>query len=886
MNIIKKISSNHKLQILVCCSVSFLIHALVMNQFISWFSTDTDGYWLHAATFLGKDWSGVARNMDYYYSWGYSLLLTIPMMLTDVPSRLCKLAVLMNAGLCALVVPIGYDIVRKLSHKASHREALLGAFVVSVYSTYILECAVSLSECLIYFLSFFVFWCLVNMNHSAKLKWAVFSGLAVGYLYIVHNRNLSIVIAFLLLAVIYGFWEKEVKKPLIMTGTVVVMWIWKLYVDNWLTVRETTAGIYTKNTYGAIADRYTKKLSFYQIISVLENIIGETWYTYIGTMLIGGLGIFYIIKQIFKYKKHKNILNAKLYLYALFSWLFSIGVSALFNAKGQVSYDGRIDKLIYGRYMENTVGILILFGFIYIIELCRNKEKKKLFWMILVMAVSGALLNFVTWLFSWNCNPRRCNWFSVVAVLIPFQKEDMKVSIVMASVILGIIGILVIICLANKRKMVIFLGYMIMSVTFIGIGYNVTSCLSKLYAEGKSIVNNPSYNEYFNDICNYIRSNNIEKLYVYTADGYEAFSYQFFNQDKVVSGITKRAELDSVDAGQPVLMKLADIPGDLSYEIAYSNGLYGICYVNTKSPQQEALDKISPKYDLDLDAVVVDLDTVEEEYSFLYVSDNQANFDSRQNLGWFGSASDRVFTDESGISAADNFDHFISFANEEDMDAVLFGGDIIDFASQQNLRTLSRKIGSLNVPYLYTYGNHDSYVPWENRFDDDNEQFLSLFQNKDCEFQCMELEGINIVSVRNYQKDGTANVSSHALQQMKQVCQEGKPVILMLHVPVYTEQSQGLNEVAAGGNGEVFRSYEAGKFGTVYQSRLMGYDCGYDLTEETKEFLDLIYNDDSPICLVLSGHLHESWSGYITDTKKEYVVDGAFKNKGIVLTVK
>ena len=63
--------------------VSFFIHIAVINHFVGWICTDTAGYWLHAATFTGYDWSEVAKTTSMYYSWGYSLWLMIPFLIAS-----------------------------------------------------------------------------------------------------------------------------------------------------------------------------------------------------------------------------------------------------------------------------------------------------------------------------------------------------------------------------------------------------------------------------------------------------------------------------------------------------------------------------------------------------------------------------------------------------------------------------------------------------------------------------------------------------------------------------------------------------------------------------------------------------------------------------------
>ena len=56
---------------------------------------DEYGYWASAAFFAGKDWSEVTANSNYY-SYGYSLLLSIFMRLFDSPEMMVKGAVVLN----------------------------------------------------------------------------------------------------------------------------------------------------------------------------------------------------------------------------------------------------------------------------------------------------------------------------------------------------------------------------------------------------------------------------------------------------------------------------------------------------------------------------------------------------------------------------------------------------------------------------------------------------------------------------------------------------------------------------------------------------------------------------------------------------------------------
>lgn len=316
-------------------------------------------------------------------------------------------------------------------------------------------------------------------------------------------------------------------------------------------------------------------------------------------------------------------------------------------------------------------------------------------------------------------------------------------------------------------------------------------------------------------------------------------------------------------------------------EILLFGILSGCTYVNNNRPDIDPSD-----YDLSLTEVTIEIPGLSDEDTYLFMTDNQANFDvDREDLGWFGSSSQRVFMDENGISAADNFDHWIEYANAFKVDGVLMGGDIIDFFSEENINVLHTKISELDVPYIYTYGNHDSYVPWENKFLDDENKFLDLFVNNNNEIQVLNQGDYYIVSIRNYQVDGTAQISDGALEVFQAVYEQNKPVILMCHVPIYTEQTEGLYEAATEVYGTAFKQYDAGEFGVVDESLLMGENCGYELTDATKQFLELVLSEDSPVVAVLSGHLHKEWEGYIADDIYEYVGPGAFTNQGAFIHV-
>lgn len=571
----KRAMNNKKIHVILVILLSAFLHLLVMNQFVGWMSTDTDGYWLHAATFLGKDWSKVAQNMTSYYSWGYSLLLMIPMIITDVVTRMYKIAVIMNAALCGMVVLFAYDIGKTLFPKVRHEMLLVVAFLTSMYSTYILECGVSLVECLVFFLSFFLFWAFMRYVCRDRLIYGILASVIAVYAYIVHNRNIGILIAFILMMAIHCYRKRNWKHFLLFLIVILSLLLMKQGIDNWLLSKEMLGNAYSSNTYKSVSSRFEEGFSLYWIYSLIQRSLGEVWYTLAGSMLTAGVGVIGAIKKAWKNP------NWDIYVFGVITWLFSIGVSAVFLIRKTAHVGGRIDTLIHGRYMESTIGVLIVFGLLFLMEQTQSKEAFSTIYRkyVIPVGIVSVLLSIVTYLFSINDNPAKCNWFSVVAILIPFRRDDMRISIPLASVILISVGLVALLMVSRTNRILSVLGCVVLVGMFMFVGYHATDVVSTVYKDAGLLVNTPLYNREFQNVCDFVRETQIDTFYVYAEDGYEAFSYQFVNQDRKVIGITDSDDLYDIPKESVVLIKKSDMDDKLNYELLHENGLYYICRI-------------------------------------------------------------------------------------------------------------------------------------------------------------------------------------------------------------------------------------------------------------------------------------------------------------------
>lgn len=198
-----------------------------------------------------------------------------------------------------------------------------------------------------------------------------------------------------------------------------------------------------------------------------------------------------------------------------------------------------------------------------------------------------------------------------------------------------------------------------------------------------------------------------------------------------------------------------------------------------------------------------------------------------------------IFVDQEGVSSEDQFAGWLRYANDNQVDAVLLGGDIIDTPSQVNLDWLEEQLAALNMPWLYVPGNHDWTWPWEYMTDTARESYLPLFEplmQGNTAIQKLDMGEFAVVGI----DDSSNQVRAEALPDYEGMLAEGKPLIVMAHVPFLTQsvlsraREVWSSPVVIGG----------GNYGGIWPD------------EHSQRFVALTTATDSPVELVLAGHVH------------------------------
>ena len=222
-----------------------------------------------------------------------------------------------------------------------------------------------------------------------------------------------------------------------------------------------------------------------------------------------------------------------------------------------------------------------------------------------------------------------------------------------------------------------------------------------------------------------------------------------------------------------------------------------------------------------------------------------------------------------GTTAADQWKTWPGFLDKTGADAILFGGDMVDFASESNLNALGLGLSEISTPFLYVRADHDM-LPFN--LTGVTEADCLSYQNSVNEMSdvcSIEYPDFIIVGWNN----STSNLTEEGKNKIMSLCEKQKPMILLTHVPIEPLEDTSLETASR----QVFqnRSLLWGKSGNTY----------YVPDENTSFLLDLIYRDNSPFKEVLCGHLHFSWDGNITPDVHQHVFSAAFQGYYGIVTV-
>ena len=223
--------------------------------------------------------------------------------------------------------------------------------------------------------------------------------------------------------------------------------------------------------------------------------------------------------------------------------------------------------------------------------------------------------------------------------------------------------------------------------------------------------------------------------------------------------------------------------------------------------------------------------------------------------------------------AEERMPYMFGYADQINADLLMLTGDIIDFPSELNISLMAQNIAALKTPALYSLGNHDwcyaddyltagaaaTYIPKLNA--------LSAGEPADDPYvKYVDFGEFMVVQVDN----STDSVSASTVDKFLALCELGKPIILMLHVPLHVD------------------SLVADSTKVWGKDLGMGGDTGVCAwSPDVQRFYAAVAEDEnSPVVAVFAGHVHFNHEDVLPNGVTQYITSTAYTGECRVITVK
>ncbi|MFR3661982.1 MAG: hypothetical protein ACLTVN_11360 [Blautia hansenii] len=442
----------------LCMIILILLYTLWNISKLNGISVLNDefGYWSVAASIVGYDWTPLIEATPYY-SFGYSLFLAAILFFVDNMVIAYKVAIFLNGLFLVASYFCCCYCIKKLFYEKSNFVVSIISSVTILYSGNIFYSQIAWSETLLMLLMWVSFSIFISLEK--KITWwkILFFSCSLGYMYIVHQRTIGIIIAAVIVLVLL-LWKKKTNFiyfifPFVILGGILGIQI--LVKENLLDTLWSHSVISNTNNVGINKDSISKVLSAFagEILWLIKSIGGKVYYLIVATAGIFVLSVVKIIKYYFYKLKNKQYKEASLaYLFAFLSICAMIMICAI-QTKNPLE---RLDYIVYSRYMENALGPVLLIG---IYSISENKKKENVFafsvvfFLFLVGShyVKNIMIDSGSTFFNTVCSP-------VIGAFMECSENISHFFRIMSLVVIVIILIIMIISsinFLNKYKIVV-----------------------------------------------------------------------------------------------------------------------------------------------------------------------------------------------------------------------------------------------------------------------------------------------------------------------------------------------------------------------------------------------------------------------------------------------
>lgn len=254
---------------------------------------------------------------------------------------------------------------------------------------------------------------------------------------------------------------------------------------------------------------------------------------------------------------------------------------------------------------------------------------------------------------------------------------------------------------------------------------------------------------------------------------------------------------------------------------------------------------------------------LEKPIRFLHITDTHITRGDPSG----GRRREAVFNKHYENCAEDYFLKAIAYAKAEDI-PVLHTGDMVDFLSQENFDFIDTYFQ--DIDYMYAAGNHD-FCHWVGRAKEDyaykweKMKQIAPHIKSNLYFDSRVIGGVNFVTM----DDSYYLISDGQVEMLKAEVAKGYPIVLAMHVPLYTE---ALAEIALRNNPCAYLTGAPEELLATYPEDRRLQQTPDEATRRAVEYI----RNEPMIKAIVTGHNHVNFEEDLGG-KHQYVTDGSYE---------
>lgn len=392
MKLWKTINNEIKLTILCILAILFIAAIYIPNAKIPGTTVDEFGYLFNAATLVGWDWKELMQYHPYYGMGMGILWFPLFWLLYKTPEVLYQSIVCLNFVFIIFSFCLSKYCSKKLFPKWKNELRVLACFAITFYPSNFFYSQAALSETFLYFLFWLLVALIIKTLESQRVIWAFLLGIIASYMVLVHLRTIGIAVCVGCLILFLG-----IKKIISWKKVLVFMAICVIGIIIWYSMKQLYfANLGGKNDINTINTEISILGMIYSMLfnipTLVKGILGRFFYFFVSGNIFFMFGFGILIRDTYFYFFRKDIAKKEQTRGIIAVFLLVTFFINLVAFSTQTLHDiTRVDMAVYGRYLDNMIGPILLFG-IYFVTTKKNWKKNISVYILFVILLLPIVL--------------------------------------------------------------------------------------------------------------------------------------------------------------------------------------------------------------------------------------------------------------------------------------------------------------------------------------------------------------------------------------------------------------------------------------------------------------------------------------------------------------